>query len=226
MKKDADLTLLAGGRGSGKTTFLREYMKDRKRVIALDPMDDMGLKGFKRLKRITGKNGIAAHIKANWEKGYKIQVPTGHRAGECQAYMMELVQALFIIQADYKAGKRSAKGKEITLVIDEAHKFIPNPPRDSLHTCLDDFINLGRHYGVDCVAASQSVVKIWTEYRKSAMHHYFFRQGDHNDIDTITSMIGRANKEKLLELKTHEYLHLDKTQGLHVEQGKNKAKFK
>ena len=226
MKKDADLSLLAGGRGCGKTTFLKEYMKDRKRIIALDPMDDMNLKGFKRITKIKGKNSIASHIQANWHKGYKIQVPTGHRNQNCQEFMVELIKALIVIQGKYKKNERGQVGKEITLVIDEAHKFIPNPPHGELLDHLDDFINLGRHYGVDCVAATQSVVKIWTEYRKSAMKYYFFRQGDHNDIDTVVSLIGRVNRPDLVSLKTHEYLKMDKTEGLTVTKSKNKANFK
>lgn len=225
MKKDAELTNLSGGRGSGKTTFMREYIEDKKRVIVLDPMDDMGMKGFKRIKAITGKNSIASHIKDNWDKGFKIVVPTGHHDSECQAYLMKLKQALFVIQKPYKDGNRAMKGKEICLCIDEAHKFIPNPPNGDLKPCLDDLLALGRHYGIEIVAASQRIVKVWTEYRGNAMQHYFFRQGDHNDIATIISMIGRDKHEDLMGLQAHEYLHLDKTKGLHVSKGKNKCNF-
>jgi len=223
MKKDAEVTGLWGGRGSGKTTWMREKLEQKKRVIVLDPMDDIKLTGFKRVRTLQSVYKI---IKSQWNTGFKIILVTGHSDAKCQAMMMELNRGLFKIQKPYKDNQRGMKGKEITLAIDEAHKFIPNPPHGDLIEPLNDLIALGRHYGIELIGASQRIVKVWTEFRGNAMHHYFFRQGDHNDIDTISSMIGRQNKEKLLSLQTHEYLHLNKLKGLNVIEGKNKANFK
>ena len=223
MKKDAEIIGLWGGRGSGKTTWMRENLEKKNRVIVLDPMDDIKLKGFKRVRSL---QAVYKLIKQQWNTGFKIILVTGHSDAKCQGIMVELNRALFQIMQPYKQSKKGMAGKEITLAIDEAHKFIPNPPHGDLIEPLNDLIALGRHYGVEIIGASQRIVKVWTEFRGNAMHHYFFRQGDHNDIDTISSMIGRQNKEKLLNLQTHHYLHLNKLQGLNVIQGKNKADFR
>lgn len=222
MKKDADITVIVGGRGSGKTTCMREKLEKAPRAIVFDPMNDINLKGYTRLKTV---RGVYDHIKKNWNNGFRIILETGHRPAQCQAIMARFCIDLFKIQAPYKAGRADMRGKEIILAIDEAHKFIPNPPSGELELALVDMIDLGRHYGIEMICASQRIVKLWTNLRGSAMQYYFFRQGDHNDIDTISAIIGRENKQKLLNLKTHEFLHLDKNQGLQVLMGKNKAKF-
>lgn len=223
MKKDAEVKIVTGGRGSGKTTWMSEYLKGKNRVLVLDPMDDINLSGYTKLSTTLG---VYQHIKKNWNKGFKIIFTTGHRDEHCQNIMNELCRGLFMIMQPYKDGNKDMIGKEITFAIDEAHKFIPNPPNGDLKGRLQDMISLGRHYGIEMICATQRIVKLWTEARGNAMHHYFFRQGDHNDIDTISAMIGRENKINLLELETHEYLHLDKTKGLHVLKGRNIANFK
>lgn len=223
MKKDAELILLSGGRGCGKTTQMREKLQDKKRVIALDPMQDLGLKGFTELKTI---GGILRHIKRNWNTGFKISVPTGHNPARCQAFFVQLSKALFMVQTPYKEKNPNMVGKEIWLGIDEVHKFIPNPPSDEVASVVQDFIDVGRHYGINMIGATQRIVKVWTEYRGNCMKNLFFRQADHNDIDNILRMIGRDKKDDLLALKTHEFIMLDRANGLEITKGKNKANFK
>lgn len=216
--KDAEIIMISGGRGSGKTTRCIELMETRDRVIVLDPTGSFQARGYKRVHSL---KAVYQAVKSGWGTGFKIVLATPSGEGQCIALMQSLSRALFVIQRPYYDFKDKRK---ITLVLDEAHKFFPNRRlTPSEQEPLEDIIALGRHYGIEMIAATQRLAKMWTEYRGNASQSYFFMQGDHTDFSAVLSIIGNPYKDKLRGLKVHEYLH--KGQGLTVTSGKNKAKF-
>lgn len=216
--KDAEIIMISGGRGSGKTTRCIEIIQRRDRVIVLDPTGSFTAKGYKRVKTL---RAVYQAVKDGWGTGFKIVLATPSGEGQCIELMQELSRALFKIQMPYYNFKDKRK---ITLVLDEAHKFFPNrrlTPAEQ--EPLEDIIALGRHYGIEMIAATQRLAKMWTEYRGNSSQSYFFMQGDHTDFSAVLATIGNQYKDQLRSLKVHEYLH--KGQGLAVAKGKNAAKF-
>jgi hypothetical protein len=223
MKKNAEQIGIWGCKGSGKTTRQLELIEGRKRVIFLDPMNTISIKGYKRCSTI--RNALV-EIKNGWNTGFHIIVPTGHREDQCLDFMRAFIPALFKVQSPYYASKRGMAGREITLVIDEAHKFFPNrkfSPAEQEH--IEDIIALGRHYGIEIIAASQRLAKVWTEYRGNCTQHYFFAQGDHSDIEATLKIIGTSQRENLMGLMQHEYMHKSREAGATISKGRNKARF-
>lgn len=224
MKKDAELVCITGARGSGKTTCQIEMIADRERVIFLDPMDNLRDKTFKTVRNI---REMLIEIRNGWHSGFKIRFVTGHRESACFNLMMNLAVALFVVMKPYKQNRRDMKGKEITLVIDEAHKFFPNKNyTDEEKEPLEDFITLGRHYGIACIAASQRLAKIWPDFRGNCDKQYFFAQGDAIDVTRALETLGREHKPQLLDLRAHEYLLKSRVAGAQIIKGRNEAKFK
>ncbi len=216
--KDAEIIMISGGRGSGKTTRQIELIEKRDRVLVLDPIGTFSAKGYKRVRTL---KAVYQEMKKGWKTGFKIILVTPSAEGQCIALMQKLSRDLFIIQKPYYDYKDKRK---ITLVIDEAHKYFPNRKMaPAEQEPLEDIIALGRHYGIEMVAATQRLAKMWTEYRGNASQSYFFMQGDHTDFAAVLATIGTENREALRGLKVHEYLH--KGQGLTVSTGKNRAKF-
>lgn len=216
--KDAEIFMISGGRGSGKTTRQIELIEKRDRVIVLDPTGSFQARGYKRVKTL---KAVYLAVKDGWNTGFKIVLATPSGRGACIALMQELSRSLFLIQKPYYQYKDKRK---ITLVLDEAHKFFPNRRMTPLEQePLEDIIALGRHYGIEMIAATQRLAKMWTEYRGNASQSYFFMQGDHSDFGAVLATIGTEHKEALRGLKVHEYLH--KGQGLSVKKGRNAAKF-
>lgn len=219
MKKDAEIIGIWGCRGSGKTTRQIELMEGRDRVIVLDPLNSFKAKGFTRVRSL---NALYKAMRAGWSTGFKLILSTGSSEEQCLAVMRQLSIDLFTIQKFYYAEKDSRK---ITLVLDEAHKFFPNRRMTPAEQePLENIICLGRHYGIEMLAASQRLAKVWTEYRGNCSQHYFFMQGDHTDISAVLSIIGADRRDELRGLQTHEYMH--KGQGWNITKGRNKARFK
>lgn len=219
MKKDAEVILCTGMRGSGKTTRQMELAKGRDRVIVLDPLNSFKAKGFVRVRNLTEMYRL---IKKGWGGGFKIVLSTGASEEACIKIMQKLARDLFLIQKPYYQEKDSRK---ITLMIDEAHKFFPNrrlTPEEQ--EPLENIICLGRHYGIEMIAATQRTAKMWTEYRGNCSQQYFFMQGDHTDFQAVLSTIGTEHRAALRELKPHEYLH--KGPGWNIVKGRNAAKFR
>lgn len=218
MNKDAEIIGIWGGRGSGKTTRQIELMAGRDRVIVLDPMGSFKAKGFKTVNSL---KSLYMQIKKGWNSGFKLVLRTQPNETACISIMKQLARGLFAVQKPYFIGKDRRK---ITLVLDEAHKFFPNRrlvPEEQ--EPLEDIIALGRHYGIEMIAASQRLAKVWTEYRDNCSQHYFFRQGDHTGLNAVLSSIGNDHKDELRDLRDHEYLH--KGKGMTITRGRNKAKF-
>jgi DNA helicase HerA-like ATPase len=219
VNKDAEIILVTGGRGSGKTTRQIELTRGHDRVIVLDPIGSYKAQGFRTVRTL---KEVYKAIKAGWHTGFKLILRTPSDEAGCIAVMKELAAALFIIQKPYYSGRDKRK---IMLVIDEAHKFFPNRRMAPIEQePLENIIALGRHYGIEMIAASQRIAKVWTEYRGNCSQSYFFMQGDHTDFSAVLSIIGNEHREALRGLKVHEYLH--KGQGLNVAKGRNAAKFR
>lgn len=224
MKKDAEQVGIWGCKGSGKTTRQKEMIEGRKRVIVLDPMDNFGGKGY---RRVTSIPAMRAAIQAGWYNGFHLVIPTGHHEAQCLVFMRKLVPVLFLVQKPYYEGKRFMVGHEITLVIDEAHKFFPNRTMTpEQQEPLEDIIALGRHYGIEMLAASQRTANVWTDYRGNCDKQYFFAQGDHTDIASALKSIGTEHRAALMDLRAHEYLLKSRSAGSKVVKGRNIAKFR
>lgn len=219
MKKDAEVILCTGMRGSGKTTRQMELAKGRDRVLVLDPLNSFKAKGFVRVNSLKRMYEI---IRRDWNKGFKIVLSTGASEAVCLDLMQKLARGLFIIQKPYYDEKDD---RIITLMIDEAHKFFPNRRlTPEQQQPLEDIICLGRHYGIEMIAATQRTAKMWTEYRGNCSQQYFFMQGDHTDFQAVLSTIGTEHRETLRGLQPHEYLH--KGPGWNIVKGRNAARFK
>lgn len=223
MKKDAKLIGIWGGRGTGKTTRQKELMRGadgRGRpwgLIALDPMNE-----FTGMSRVGSVRDVAGIMKDHWYKGFAVSLSTGHRENDCLKALRELVPLLFAAQGPYRRGEKSAK--EITLIVDEAHKFFPNrkfSPGEG--DAEQDLIALGRHYGIEVIGASQRLAKVSTEFRGNCAEHYFFRQSDYNDTAAAAQFVGSQNKDRLMALKPHHYLHFSAGQ---IREGKNACNFR
>ncbi|PCI54032.1 MAG: hypothetical protein COB36_11030 [Alphaproteobacteria bacterium] len=221
MKKVAEHLGVWGGSGSGKSTFLKEKIAKRKRVICLDPMGDWAFeKGFRSFKT---KARMYSYMRENWHKGYKVVLLVDEVKTDPQALLIEVVtDIMYTIQKNYK-DSNGAKDYEITLLIDELADFLPNITLKPSQMVLKRLMNKGRHYGVDVFGASQRIADVHLSFRANSTENFFFRQDEDVDRKRILGAIGREHRADLMSLGDHEYLNFKK--GV-VTKGKNKCNFK
>lgn len=196
MNKDAKITGVWGGRGSGKSTRIKEIIATHPRVITADPL------GEYQNRYLTHK-GLYTAMKNAWSGTFKLSLDVSHHPDPAQS-LLKLSRDLLLIQRPYFEGKDKRK---LTLVIDEMSIMVPNKTmkseeRDFLRLC-----NLGRHYGIEIIGASQRLAQVHPDFRGNCAENYFFRMASHIDIQAAKQVIGPSHENALRELQTHHYLH-------------------
>lgn len=197
--KDAKITGVWGGRGSGKSTRTKELVKDATRVIVVDPIGDYSAAGFREYRTL---RGMYQAIKENWNSGFRMCLNLAGVA-DPEAVLLQLSRDLFLIQKPYYEGKDSRK---ITLVVEEMSVLVPNVTkakgeREFLRLC-----NLGRHYGVEIIGVSQRMAQVHTDFRGNTSEDYFFRLRAEVDYNSAAQLLGRAHVDTLRRLQAHEYI--------------------
>lgn len=216
MKKDAQIVGVWGGRGSGKSTCVKELVRDRDRLIVFDPIGDWEReRGYKGVKDFSA---LLLALKKNWSQGFRF-VMTSPRGQDPRALLERLSMILFRVQEPYFHGKDRRK---ITLVVEEMALSYPERTLGAKERSFMELCNLGRHYGVEIIGISQRVAEVKKNFVGNCAEHYFFRMGAAIDAQTATQFIGSRHKEALTGLRDHEYLRFSRG---NVERGRNRARF-
>jgi hypothetical protein len=217
MKKDARKIGVWGGTGSGKSTRVKEIIKNNNRVIVIDPIGDYEQeKGFKCYKTL---KGLYQAIKKGWNTGFKA-VLVVQRGKNPQAMLEELAEGLFKIQEPYYQGKEK---RILTLVVEEMSICYPERTLGQNERSFLELVNLGRHYGIEIIGVSQRIAEVKKNFVGNCSEHFFFRLGSASDRNAVTGIIGPEHKKELISLGAHEYLHFAFGK---VSKGKNKCDWK
>lgn len=204
MGKHASITFLSGKRGSGKTTKLLELIKNEKRVIVFDCMGDWGDNGF---QSFTSMKQVVQHVRDNWNKGFRVALnvfPVKNKSKHLPKALSQFSEVLMAMQMPYKQNKDS---REITLVVDEMRFSVPNRPPESGEAAFFDLIQIGRHYGINIIGATQRPAQVHKDFTGNSEDLYFFKVGDHNDVKAIKPLIGKEWTQTLVGLQNFEFIH-------------------
>lgn len=190
--------LIAGGRGSGKTTLARSMIERRRRVVVMDPLDEYGGNGFAVARSL---RAVAHGLATRWAGDFRIRYvpPANH---EPQA-LHELAVLLRKAQAPFKAGRDA---RTLTLVVEEMNMSFPNRQLPAALSGFPELCARGRHFGIEVIGVTQRIAEIHTRFRGNAAVHYYFRQDDHADVTTCLAKIGPQYRDQLAGLDNHQYL--------------------
>lgn len=201
MNKDAKIIGVWGGRGSGKSTRIKELVKYESRVIAVDPVGEYHEAGFQSYKT---HQGLYKALRAAWNTGFKFALDVSEHP-DMQASFLKLSRDLRQIQRPYYDGKDSRK---ITLVVDEMSLLVPNRAMSANERDFLMMINVGRHYGVEIIGASQRLAQVHTDFRGNCAENYYFRTTAHVDKNAARQILGPTKADELALLQPHEYIHM------------------
>lgn len=206
--KTASITGVWGGRGSGKTTKVKELIRDRSRVIVFDPLEEYAAAGFRAVRTLPE---LWSYVKESWQDFRLAYLPHDQYVAE----LVVLSSDVFTAQAPYKDGR---DGSELTLVVEEMSLSVPNVKHALGEGAFLRLCNIGRHYGVSIIGTSQRLAHVHTDFRGNTSDDYFFRLRDHADHQAAIRRMGPEQADTLRGLQTHDYLHV---QDGNVTRGRN-----
>lgn len=193
---DAKRIGIFGASGSGKTTKAMEIVKNVKRVVFYDVLDDLKFKKFETLPE------LKRYIMANYARGFKIRfVPSLVKA--CQD-LSELCEFLQVLQEPYKQGTLQT---QITLFVDELDHSFPLNTGKRLNPGFYNLCLRGRHYGINLVGVSQRMSFVDLPFRANLSDLFIFRLADYNDLSTATAILGKPYKSTLQALPNYKYIY-------------------
>lgn len=194
-----------GASGSGKSSYVKKLIRDRKRMVIFDPLAEYAGE-LPRIRNIEhrGKfdlDKVRLAIAENWT-GFRVAyVPP---AGREAAALSALCKLLMAAQQPFKDGKRGADG--LTLVVEEMN--LSFAVSGGVQKCpgFADICSRGRHYGIEVIGVSQRIAEVATRFRNNCTETVVLRQKGPRDIDAATQEIG-GDKKRVMALQNLSYLH-------------------
>jgi len=214
--EDAERIGVYGRSGSGKTTWMKNYIRGKSRIVVFDPMDEY----FEMATRIEHTSAgsieeVRAAMVAN-PNGYKIAfVPAG---GQEAAALNAISSLLWRGMAGYrtarlaweKTGHKIPKGSraapKIYLVVEEMNLSFKLHGGADRVPAFADICSRGRRSGIEVAGCSQRVAEVSKRFRGNLSQVAVFAQGDTGDRKAAAEALFVPSKE-LEDLKPFEYIY-------------------
>lgn len=199
MIKNAELSLVVGRRGSGKSTKVKSMIAHKSRVIVFDPQDEYSEAGFTH-----GKTGdlLRAYLAERWDGEFRAAyVPPANR--ETMALDV-LAKFILQIQEPYRADQDD---RQITLVIEEMNLGYPVQALPAHLDGMARICNQGRHYGVNVIGVTQRPALVSTTFRGNISEAFIFPLSWGEDKGAMLQMLGREHADQLNQLLDYHCLH-------------------
>jgi len=196
-KSDAGRIGVWGASGAGKSAYVKQCIKNLKRVVVFDPLDEYGaLPGMKRCRSV---EAVRLLMVKNWS-GFRIAyVPPA----SCEPRVLSQLSLLLMkAQEGYKA---KGAGRRLTLVVEEMNLSFPLHG-DTKARGFAEITSRGRHYGIEVYGLSQRIAEVSTRFRGNCTETIALRQQGPRDVQAAADALGvdRADVQGLLNL---EYIH-------------------
>lgn len=212
MSKDAKIIGVYGGRGQGKSTYVKAMIGIYPRIIVFDPMAEyVNESGFKPAYHLTD---IQHAMIEGQGKQYRIAYVPPQGIDYPRA-LHELCVFLEMAQQPYA---NNASTQKICVVVEELNLSAPSSP---LPSDCQQFVRMcaqGRHFGVEIIGVTQRPKMVMPNFRSLAAEEVIFKISDYDDISAIDRKLAPEWKGQIFNLQVHEFL---KVQGSTVTKGKN-----
>ncbi len=197
-----------GRSGSGKSSYVKNLIRDRKRMVIFDPLAEYG-KELARLATVehnhrAALDDVRKKMLANWA-GFRVAyVPPAGREPDA---LSALCRLLLAAQQPFKDGQ--AGGKPLTLVVEEMNLSFPVSGGAQKCPGFADVCSRGRHYGIEVIGVSQRIAEVATRFRNNCTETVVLAQKGPRDIEAAANEIG-GDRKAVTSLANLEYLHENK----------------
>jgi DNA helicase HerA-like ATPase len=195
MNKDAEIAFICGRRGSGKSTKVKDLLRQAKRVVVIDPQNEYHAEGF---ARFSTWEEIRTSIRRRRGKVFRLALVTAD-PDQVEKLLRYVLRPL---QTGYER-----HGQKVCLLIEEANLFY-HPRQADQRPEITAAILQGRHWGCEIIAVTQRPTLVHPNLRGGARTWSVFALDYDNDRREILSRAGRQYAEELRTLPPHTYLEL------------------
>ncbi len=188
---DAERIAVYGRSGSGKTAWLKKYIRGKRRIIVFDPMDE-----YHEMKTriVHSSRGSLEEVRAA-----VLDDPTGFQiafvpAGGKEAEALNMISAmLWEGMAGYRAARRkweragakrpngSRAVPKVHLVVEEMNLSFKVHGGEDRAPAFADICSRGRRSGIEVAGCSQRVKEVNTRFRGNCSKVVVFAQADSLD---------------------------------------------
>lgn len=188
-----------GASGSGKSSYVKQRLKDHKRLIVFDPLDEYG-----PLCNVTvhSLDDVRKYIIPNYRSFKIAYVPP---AGKEAAALSRLSKLAMKAQEGFKA---SGKGMDLTMIVEEMNLSFPVHGGAAKCPGFAEVCSRGRHYGLNVYGLSQRLAEVETRFRGNCTKSIILRQQGPNDVKAAMDVSG-VDKTAITNLKNLEFLEVD-----------------
>lgn len=205
-----------GRSGSGKSSYVKRLIRERKRLVIFDPLAEYGPE--LRIRSIEHRQAdsldqVRLAMVSDWQSFRVAYVPP---SGKEPAALSALAKLLLAAQQPFKDGRRGAR--PLTLVVEEMNLSFPVHGGAQKSPGFAEICSRGRHYGIEVIGVSQRVNEVSKRFRGNATETVVLAQSDDDDAKAAGKLLGRGGLAMVDGLENLEYLR--KGIGPEVERGK------
>lgn len=172
-----------GRSGSGKSSYAKQFLSGRKRVIVFDPLDEYSNEGFKRTPG-HDLDAVRVSMRDAWATFRLAYVPP---SGAEDRALSGLCRLLMAAQEPYR---KTGKGAHITLVVEEMNMAFPTAGGVQRCPGFAEICSRGRHYGIEVVGLSQRIAEVGTRFRGNCTETVIFAQKGPRDQKAARDELG------------------------------------
>lgn len=197
----AQLTLVTGKRGTGKTWFLREYVESTEpRVLVLDYHEDFdrSVHGGPGIRRRVQTAEALSDLESTDGPCRRRVVPTIGASGNCRDFAID-----FFAECVERL-------RNCLLVIDELSLYCPTENlRNSHMKSLETLLLQGRRYGIKMVVACQRLNRIPGEFHSEATEIVVYQTSRPRDLKVLEDWGFEDAREVAPKLKVGQCVILE-----------------
>lgn len=183
------LYVVAGKKGSGKTTWLRRAYAKERRLIVVDPLGEHAVGGVAKGRR-EALLRVVALGRADPGELCRVSLRVTHRDAD------EVLRACFALQPGGRVG--ADPEREWCIVVDEADMV--SAPGDKM-TGMDILVNYGRHIYSKLYLATRRPHRLSRDATANADVFVLFRTHEPRDVKWVQDALGPARAEEVRKLR-------------------------
>ncbi len=196
---------------SGKSTLMDRLVRNRKRLIVFDEIDERAHTAANEgLVRINCLNELQDRVDRDYATGFRFWFQPRHS---------DLVQALsdlstYLIDIQTQFGDRYGieRRPSITLTPDEMADCYPNQIMKKGQDGFSRMCRMGRHKGIHLIGATQRPAEVSTKFRGQLEKRFFFSLQETVDLEAVAKMGGAHGSElaeKVRLLPKLDYIRME-----------------